>query len=274
MVRVRRSLNAARGKPVRILPKPQPIPYPLDLEEAYVRDMRRVTEPMRALTHAEIIPLIAPLLAEEKRSDTRMDRDPAARFRKKMDQLRADIYQRTPADDMAKDAGERGNRRNRDDFKRQVKQVLGVDAMTDSPKVMARITSFTVDNVALIKSIPANYLDQVERLVISSVHTGRMIEDITADVWERYGVAESRARLIARDQVGKLNGALTKVRHEAVGVTRYVWQTAGDSRVRDTHAPRDGKTFTYGDPPEGGEPGQDFQCRCTAIPIFDPALYQ
>lgn len=46
----------------------------------------------------------------------------------------------------------------------------------------------------------------------------------------------------------------------------YIWHTQGDDRVRSSHAARDGKIFNYNVPPEGGNPGEDYNCRCWAEP--------
>ena len=46
--------------------------------------------------------------------------------------------------------------------------------------------------------------------------------------------------------------------------THYTWRTVQDSKVRSSHADRDGKVFSWTDPPEGGHPGEDFGCRCWA----------
>ncbi len=46
--------------------------------------------------------------------------------------------------------------------------------------------------------------------------------------------------------------------------THYVWQTRRDGMVRSSHAEREGQVFTWDDPPEGGHPGEDYNCRCTA----------
>lgn len=43
----------------------------------------------------------------------------------------------------------------------------------------------------------------------------------------------------------------------------------GDGKVRSSHADRDGKTFSWDDPPEGGHPGEALNCRCTAEDIVD-----
>ena len=44
----------------------------------------------------------------------------------------------------------------------------------------------------------------------------------------------------------------------------YIWRTVGDNRVRSEHAVRDGKTFSWDNPPDGGHPGEAPNCRCTA----------
>ena len=44
----------------------------------------------------------------------------------------------------------------------------------------------------------------------------------------------------------------------------YIWRTASDSKVRSTHANREGKVYSWSNPPEGGHPGEDFNCRCRA----------
>ncbi|MGE4350792.1 MAG: phage minor head protein, partial [Bdellovibrionales bacterium] len=47
-------------------------------------------------------------------------------------------------------------------------------------------------------------------------------------------------------------------------VTRYVWRTQGDGKVRSSHAQNNGKIFDCTNPPETGNPGDDYGCRCWA----------
>lgn len=47
----------------------------------------------------------------------------------------------------------------------------------------------------------------------------------------------------------------------------YIWITQGDERVRTSHAERDGGIFDAANPPEGGNPGDDYNCRCHAVPL-------
>ncbi|WP_193788037.1 phage minor head protein [Magnetospira sp. QH-2] len=47
----------------------------------------------------------------------------------------------------------------------------------------------------------------------------------------------------------------------------YIWRTVGDNKVRSSHADREGQTFSWDDPPEGGHPGEAENCRCWAEEI-------
>ena len=46
----------------------------------------------------------------------------------------------------------------------------------------------------------------------------------------------------------------------------YIWRTEGDDKVRDAHAAREGKVYNWNLPPVGGNPGEDYNCRCWAEP--------
>lgn len=51
--------------------------------------------------------------------------------------------------------------------------------------------------------------------------------------------------------------------------THYVWRTQRDGKVRSSHAEREGQVFSWDEPPEGGHPGEDYGCRCTAEPYLE-----
>lgn len=47
---------------------------------------------------------------------------------------------------------------------------------------------------------------------------------------------------------------------------QYIWRIRRDSKVRSAHAVNDGKIFDWNNPPVTGHPGQEYGCRCRAIP--------
>jgi SPP1 gp7 family putative phage head morphogenesis protein len=86
------------------------------------------------------------------------------------------------------------------------------------------------------------------------------------EIGRRFEVSESRAALIARDQVGKFYGALNAARQQDVGITHFLWRTANDERVRPEHIELNGERFAWSKPPAEGMPGQPINCRCYADP--------
>ncbi len=49
---------------------------------------------------------------------------------------------------------------------------------------------------------------------------------------------------------------------------RYVWRTQRDNRVRRSHRENEGRIFSWSDPLATGHPGEDYNCRCEAIPYL------
>jgi SPP1 gp7 family putative phage head morphogenesis protein len=136
------------------------------------------------------------------------------------------------------------------------------------------IETFRRENVELVTSIADRQLDELE-LLLSDAGTMR-VESLQKQIFERFDVAESRAALIARDQVLKLNSEIQQTQQINAGVAQYVWATARDERVREDHQKLDGTTHDWALPPvvnsdtgERAHPGKSIQCRCQAIPVLD-----
>lgn len=131
------------------------------------------------------------------------------------------------------------------------------------------LVATTRENVALIRSIPEEYFKKIETIVFSGTTQGNRASSMIQQIRKTGKVTTNRAKLIARDQSSKLNSALTQQRSQNLGVEEYIWRTAGDERVRDSHRSKNGKVFRWDDPPKDtGHPGQDVQCRCVAQPII------
>lgn len=167
------------------------------------------------------------------------------------------------------------------EWKREVKETLGLDILDDyylGEFYRQHLQEWIEENVGLIKSIPQDTLSEMQNIVSQGFRTGKTVTSIVKDIQTTYGSKKSSARLIARDQLGKLNSQLTRQQQVDAGVNEYIWSTSGDSRVRDSHQALNGKKFRWDDPPvvtEPGKPvrrchpGEDYQCRCVALPVFD-----
>jgi SPP1 gp7 family putative phage head morphogenesis protein len=134
------------------------------------------------------------------------------------------------------------------------------------------IRQFRERNIGLIKSVGHDQIDQVNEVLARGNAAGLRHEEISAQIQERIGVSESRANLIARDQTLKYNSAIHTAQAAAAGIEEFTWSTSHDGAVRPYHKDLDGKVFRYDDPPvtnDDGDtnlPGEDYQCRCVAIP--------
>ncbi|TXN34019.1 phage head morphogenesis protein [Methylobacterium sp. WL19] len=121
--------------------------------------------------------------------------------------------------------------------------------------------------VTLIKSLPLDAAERVHRLTVEGISQGRRADEIARDIMATGEVTKSRATLIARTEVSRTATELTKARAEYVGSTEFIWRTAGDGDVRDSHKRLNGKVFRWDAPPECDPghhalPGGIWNCRC------------
>lgn len=164
------------------------------------------------------------------------------------------------------------NRFNSNQFHAVIRSAYSVDIFKQEPWLVNVLRNWESQNIALIKSVPAQSLDKLHGKIVQAVRTGQTQRDLVKIVQNEYGVAKRRAELIANDQVGKLNGQLTQERQVGIGVKGYRWRGVLDSRERDSHAAREGRGFTWDNPPSDGHPGEPIRCRCTAeaiLPLFE-----
>lgn len=164
-----------------------------------------------------------------------------------------------------------------------VGRVIPIDLFGGEQFLRAQIQAYVAQSVRNIKNVEDQLLKEIADQVFSGARRGLSTQEISSIIRERTRVAKSRADLIARDQLNKLNGQLTKVRQQDVGVSRYVWRTSIDERVRGnpgglypdarpSHWDREGKIYSWDKPPTDGHPGEPIQCRCYAEPIIEDLL--
>lgn len=148
-----------------------------------------------------------------------------------------------------------------------VRKLAGLDR-----NVPKQIVSFAETNAQLITGLGQRMAEDIADVVQEGVASGSRWETIAGKLAHAGQVTESRAALIARDQVGKLFGDINKQRQTNLGVTRYVWRTVRDNRVREEHEALDGDSISWDSPPTDGHPGEAVNCRCYADPDFSELL--
>lgn len=161
----------------------------------------------------------------------------------------------------------------------QLKSILkkaGFSVKWKMTKAQKDILEATIQaNVSLIKSIPQEYLKNVEGAVMRSVQTGRDLGTLSKELQQKFGVSKRKAALISKDQNNKATSAFQRVRQQELGITEAVWMHSHAGEVpRPSHVKMNGKRYDVSqgmwDPDEKAYiwPGQLINCRCTSKSVI------
>lgn len=140
--------------------------------------------------------------------------------------------------------------------------------------------SVIAENINLIRSIPQQYLKDVQSRVWSSAMKGGDLHKLSVDLKANYGVTQKRAAFIARDQSAKAKAVVEAAHRQELGITHAIWQhSSAGKEPRPTHVAQDGKRFElrtgWFDPDANGRgkgeyvwPGTLINCRCTSRAVL------
>lgn len=246
--------------------KPRTWLFPLGDERDYVAELRRVAAAVEEAVRVEVFPALA-----VERYDGIEDLPESAgvyevarrAFQRAL--RRVDL---TGALGRVTSFAQRVAGFNKKQFHAVVKSAYEVDVFINEPWLLDALRIWESQNVGLITSIPEQALTRMHGKFVAAVQRGALWRDVQKELVAEFGVTRDRAELIARDQIGKLNAQLTEQRQKAIGVKDYRWRGVLDGRERPEHVAREGKAFSWAQPPEDGHPGVPIQCRCRAEPIL------
>lgn len=248
----------------------QPLPAmhgSVGAETAYLKALRGMLRELAAHTRETLVPIAEQEIAA-KRSRITVDVD-----RSWFEQLTALSVRLSIATEamVVRILGLEA-KRHTDGFRAAAKRVFGVDltAVVREEDLADYLESAAARNAGLIKGLAAETVKRIQNTVTMAVINGTPAKVLRKKLTEDFGFSDRRAKLIARDQIAKLNSDLNRERHLQAGVTTYTWRTAHDERVRPLHRSLDGKVYEYGKPTEAEEglpPGQPVMCRCVAIGV-------
>lgn len=282
--RMRTNRRGLRKKPPRWLD-------PRAIERKYQAELTRLVDAFFRDVDAELMGAL-PDIVNQHALETKMDSwvDGIERAVTRI-RLRAGVLT-DQARQLSLNIGLETSNFNQQQLKRIMRATLGVDVLKTEPWLRGELESFVAENVTLIKSIPDQSLTTIEGLVQRGVRSGASASDIAKQLEKTYQISKNRAKLIASDQVGKLNGDLTQKRQAALGIEYYTWQATNDERTRPSHEAMDNKLCRWDDATvysdDGGEtwkkrssiggvqqhPGKDYQCRCGGSPDLETVFQQ
>ena len=172
------------------------------------------------------------------------------------------------------------------EFQKIIEKGIHVSVPTSSPWWDDMKSSWAENNYTLITSNAKKYVEQINNLTEQAIVNGLSPKKLKEEIMKATeGLSDKHCKLLARDQMGKLNGNITEAQMQEIGLDLYVWSTAFDDRVRDSHAAMEGLLCRWDDASvcsyDGGKtwvdrpsdavqlhPGQDIQCRCVGLAYY------
>ena len=270
--------------------------YPKLIEKKYDARLVKLMKEFEALVIEMTIPRLPSLKASFDKvyrgdsAEIRMDEDFTDDVNKMVSSLLRNFGERLATFKKSiRQIGDETDRWNRDQLKRAVKESVGIDILSNDRGLDQVLDVWVRDNVKDIASMTSDQAHRIEKLVVDGFRNGLRHEEVAKGILDSFKSAadrttlqatgmsaEARAKLLARDQIGKLNSDVTKTRQTKLGLRRYRWRTSMDEKVRDSHKELENELF-YWDPDDGptppeGHPGMPINCRCYAEPDFSDLL--
>ena len=150
--------------------------------------------------------------------------------------------------------------------------------------VPADLTSYQLSEISKNYTTNLNYYIQkwtrseivtLREKIQDIVFAGYRAEALEDLIKKRKGVSDRKAKFLARQETKLLVAEYRKNRFKQEGVTTYRWSTVLDGRERELHKQLNGRIFSWDEPPiidattgERGNPGEAYNCRCSAIPVI------
>lgn len=124
------------------------------------------------------------------------------------------------------------------------------------------IKGWTKENIVKLRT-------ELEPFVLA----GGRAESLRKVIEQNYEVSRAKAKFLARQETSLLMSKFRQSRYADVGIEEYKWSGAMDARERPDHRELEGKIFRFDKPPitnlktsARNNPGEDYGCRCLAIP--------
>lgn len=282
---------------LRKLRKPPVWLFPHGAERLYIAYLWQYTFAMRESITTILMPKIKRMLAEATQDypDPEESRYDSLRLDDFIDDLNETMREvevsLIPAEQLANEHAREISldvaKHNSLQLLKTTKSVLGIDIFLNQPWLPEQLALFANQNSQLIRNLTENEMNRVSGIVQRGFQEGSRYSSIAEDIQQSFGITRRHARLIARDQTGKLNASLTKLQQQEVGITQYRWNTVHDERVRKDHRAMEGRICRWDDPTVylnestgkwesrkniGGtlvHVGVDVQCRCNSIAIVE-----
>jgi SPP1 gp7 family putative phage head morphogenesis protein len=153
---------------------------------------------------------------------------------------------------------------------------IGIQLTMTEDQKQKMIQDYNLNQTLNIKKWEPEQIQRLRDLVTKINQKGFDKKSLVDLIQAEWGVSRNKAKFLARQETSLFLSKFRREQSLQAGVRRYRWSSSKDVRVRERHEELNGKVFFYGDPPivdtktgRRAEPGEDYNCRCVAIPILE-----
>ena len=166
--------------------------------------------------------------------------------------------------------------RNKAEFYRRASKSVGIsrEELEATEGLTFQINAYKAETQQWVKKMRDDTLQQWTSNTLRQMAEGKGLPEILKQFDGMVEQRRGHAKMVARTQISTFNSLTSKIRAQNLGITKAIWKTAADERVRTCHQARDGKEYILSEGLYSScdgktlQAGTDYNCRCTAIMVI------
>ena len=177
------------------------------------------------------------------------------------------------------------DKRNKAEFYRRAEEKIGIsrEELEATEGLTSQINAYQLETMQWVKKMRDDTLQQWTSQTLRQMAEGKGLPEIMKQFDGMVEQRKGHAKMVARTQISTFNSLTSKARAQNLGITKAVWKTAADERVRGnpsgkypnakpSHYALDGVEFDLAKgAPINGQfllPGTAPNCRCDYMMVI------
>lgn len=165
------------------------------------------------------------------------------------------------------------------EVKKNVKALKIIEPKLTPKQKRVIAEEYTNNMKFFVKDWAENRISEMRKKVQQLILKGYRADEVEKFLINEYNVAKNKAKFLAENETNIMMSEYKKVTYQSMGSTKFVWRTITDGKERELHKQLNGTTWSWDNPPvidertgQTGLPGQTYNCRCMAQPLFSDDL--
>lgn len=162
------------------------------------------------------------------------------------------------------------------EVKKNVKHLNIIEPELSEAQKQEIAQSYTNNMRYYIKNFAEKRIPEMRQRVQELVLKGYRTDTIEKMLQREFNIMSDKVKFLAQQETSIMLAEYKRVTYQEMGFDKFIWRTIIDGRERPRHHELNGQIFRYDNPPyvdagktRTGLPGQDFGCRCEAVPYRD-----